>query len=205
MAIDIMNKYKLILCLTLLCMAGTGLLSAQIQNWKLDADSVVLVDITGTSTLHDWKVTCPGVQDAPQQISFDLGGPGQIAEFGFKVPVETMDGGRGSSMNTKIKDAFQSSNHPFVQYQQNQPATITETSEQGVFTITSMGTLSMAGVDKSITVKCSGTINNGTLVITGSQDMKISDFGMVPPSAMFGQIKTHDDVTVNYEFRYIKQ
>jgi hypothetical protein len=184
---------------------GTGFLSTQAQNWKLDPDSAVLVDITGTSTLHDWKVTCPGVQDAPQQISFNPDEPGQIAEFGFKVPVDSMDGGRGASMNTKTYNAFQSSQNPFVQYQQNQPATITKTAESGVFTITSMGTLSMAGVDKSVTVKCTGTIKNETLVITGSKDLKISDYGMVPPSAMFGQIKTHDDVTVNYEFRYIKQ
>ena len=186
-------------------LAGTGFLSTQAQDWKLDPESPVLVEITGTSTLHDWKVTSPGTQEVPTQLSFNLEDQNQIIEFGFKVPVDSMDGGRGSSMNTKIFDAFQSSKHPFVHYQQNQPATLTETSEQGVFAITSVGILSMAGVDKPITVACTGNIKNGTLIIAGNKDLKISDFGMVPPSAMFGQIKTNDNVVVNFEFRYIKQ
>ncbi len=108
-------------------------------------------------------------------------------------------------MNTKIFDAFQSSKYPFIQYQQNQTATLTETSEKGVFTITSIGTLSMAGTEKSITIECTGTIENSTLIITGSKDIKMSDYGMVPPTAMFGQIKTNDNVMVNFEFRYLKQ
>jgi len=189
----------------LICLVGTNYLPAQAQNWILHPDSSVVVEIKGTSTLHDWKTTCTGVQGAPTQLSFNLKDQNQIKEFGFKVPVDSMDGGRGSSMNTKIFDAFQSSQNPFVQYKQNQPATITVTSEQGVFTITSVGTLSMAGTDKPITVNCTGTIKNGTLVIEGSKALKMSDFSMEPPTAMFGQIKTNDDVVVSFKFHYIKQ
>jgi polyisoprenoid-binding protein YceI len=208
MVISMMIKSKL-LCLTLLCLVITGFLSAQAQaqDWILDTDSSIVVEITGTSTLHDWKVTCAGVQEVPTQLSFDFKNQNQnqIKEFGFKVPVDSMDGGRGSSMNTKIFDAFQSSQNPFVQYKQNQPATISETSEQNVFTITSIGTLSMAGTDKPVTIECTGTIENDNLAITGSKDLKISDYGMVPPSAMFGQIKTNDNVVVSFKFHYIKQ
>ncbi len=205
MIIDKIFKSRLFLCLMLTCWVGTGYLTAQTQNWKLDADSPIVVEITGTSTLHDWKVTCADVQDVPKGFSFDLKDQNQIIEFGFKVPVDSMDGGRGSSMNTKIFDAFQSSQNPFVQYKQNQPATIKETSEQNVFTITSIGTLSMAGVDKPVTIECTGTIENETLIIQANKDLKISDFSMVPPTAMFGQIKTNDNVVVSFKFHYIKQ
>jgi len=198
-------KSRLFLCFMLICLIGTEYLPAQAQNWKLHPDSSIVVEIKGTSTLHDWKATCAGVQGVPTQLNFDPKDQNQIIEFGFKVPVDSMDGGRGSSMNTKIFDAFQSSKHPFVQYKQNQPATLTETSEQGVFTITSTGTLSMAGTDKSITLNCSATIKNDILVITGSKDLKMSDFGMEPPTAMFGQIVTNDDVVVSFKFHYIKQ
>lgn len=198
-------KSRLFYCLMLIYLAGTGYLSAQAQNWKLNADSSVVVEITGTSTLHDWKVTCPGVQDVPAQLNFDLKDQNRIKEFGFRVPVDSMDGGRGSSMNTKIFDAFNSSQNPFVQYQQNQPATITETSEKNVITITSIGTLSMAGIDKPVTIECTGTIDNETLIIQARKKLKISDFSMVPPSAMFGQIKTNDNVVVSFKFHYIKQ
>jgi len=201
-----MLKSKLFYCLMLICLAGTGYLSAQTQNWKLDPDSgFVVVNITGTSTLSDWKVTNAGIVGIPAQLSFDPKDQNQIVEFEFKVPVDSMDGGRGTSMNTKIFEAFQSSKNPFVHYQQNQPATLTETSEPGVFTIISTGTLSMAGMDKPLTVKCTGTIKNDTLVIAGSKDLKFSEYEMVPPSAMFGQIKTNDNVVISFEIRYLKQ
>ena len=170
------------------------------QNWKLDPKTPVKVGITGTSTLHDWTVTCSSVENVPASLNFEA--PGTIEEFGFKVLVDSMDGGRGSSMNTKIYEAFQSSANPYVEFQQNQPATL-EKAEAGTYAITSKGTLSMAGSEKPVTVKCTGSIENGLLTISGTNEILMSEYGMTPPSAMFGQIKTNDKVIVNFEFRYI--
>lgn len=175
------------------------------QQWQLDQENAPKFSITGTSTLSDWEVVCPGVSDMPASLTLDPRKPEQIAAFGFKVPVETMDGGRGSSMNDKIKTAFVSTENPYVQFVQTQPANVTSSGETGAYTINSTGTLSMAGIDKTVTVECTAVVNDDTLVISGFKNMKFSEFNMTPPSAMFGQIKTHDDIVVSYEFRYIKQ
>ena len=108
-------------------------------------------------------------------------------------------------MNDKIKTAFVSTEHPYVQFVQSQPASVTSTGNPGTFTINSTGTLSMAGMDKTVTVQCKAEIIDDALVISGFKNMKFSEFNMTPPSAMFGQIKTHDDIVVSYELRYIKQ
>jgi hypothetical protein len=175
------------------------------QQWQLDPESTPKFSITGTSTLSDWEVVCPGVSDMPTSLSFDPNKPGKITAFGFKVPVETMDGGRGSSMNDKIKTAFVSTENPYVKFEQTKPADVIKSGGSGNYTINSTGTLSMAGMDKTITVECAAVVEGNTLVISGFKNMKFSEFNMTPPSAMFGQIKTHDDIVVNYEFRYIKQ
>jgi hypothetical protein len=194
-----MFKFSTIFSLLTFLLIGTGLFSIQAQNWKLDPNAPVKVGITGTSTLHDWTVTCSSVENVPASLNFEA--PGTIEGFGFKVLVDSMDGGRGSSMNAKIYEAFESSSNPYVSFQQSQPATV-EKAESG-YTITSMGTLSMAGTEKPVTVKCTGSIENGVLTISGNNQISMSDYGMTPPSAMFGQIKTNNKVTVNFEFRYI--
>jgi len=178
--------------------------SVQGQQWQLDSENAPVVTVTGTSTLHNWTVTCAEVQDVPGQLTLDPGNSGHIAEFGFKVPVQGMDGGRGSSMNDKIFEAFNSSEHPMVTYQQTAPASFTR-SQSGELIITSTGTLTMAGVDKSVEIECTGTVQDGKLTITGSKELKMSDFNMTPPSAMFGQIQTNDDVVVSYEFQYLEK
>jgi len=195
-----MHKYKPLYLLMPFWLISVGLIQA--QAWKLAADSAIEISITGTSSLHDWKVTSSDVQGVPTQIT--LGNDQkQIAFFSFKVPVEEMDGGRGSSMNNKILEAFKSTEHPFVQYTQTGSADVVKSGES--HTISSTGTLSMAGVDKPISVICTATVKNGELIISGNQKIKMTDYNMIPPSAMFGQIKTHDGVVVNYQFRYVKQ
>ncbi|GJM30317.1 MAG: hypothetical protein DHS20C17_29520 [Cyclobacteriaceae bacterium] len=175
------------------------------QQWELDSNTPPNVTITGTSTLHDWTVSCAEVQEVPKQLNFDPDSPGQIQQFTFKVPVEGMDGGRGSSMNSKITEAFKAPEHPFVQYQQTSPASVNSTGEKNVYTISSSGTLTMAGTSNSITIECIATLEGDKLVIRGNKNLQMSDFGMAPPSAMFGQIQTNDEVVVSYEFQYLKK
>lgn len=188
-----------------LCVLVIWAFTAQVQGqqWQLDSENPPVVTVTGTSTLHDWTVACAEVQEVPAQLALDPGNPGQITEFGFKVPVAAMDGGRGSSMNDKIFEAFKSAEHPFVSFQQTAPASYTK-AQSGQFTITSTGTLTMAGASKSVEIECTGKVENGKLIISGSKSLKMSDFNMAPPTAMFGQIKTNDDVVVNYQFQYLE-
>lgn len=184
------------------------LLSSQIavsQQWQLDSDKTPTVEVTGTSTLTDWTVSCADVQEFPTELTFDPNNPERIDQFAFKVPVEGMDGGRGASMNDKILEAFKVTDHPYVQYQQTSPASVKTSEEANTYSISSAGTLTMAGVSKPVTVDCSAKVDGNKLILTGYQSINMSDFDMTPPSAMFGQIVTGDEVVVTYEFQYVKK
>lgn len=157
------------------------------------------VSIDGASTLHAWKVEAPDVSGYPEVINFDATGEGTIEEFGFQVAVATMDGGRGSSMNNKIYKALKSDAHPQVSYRQDESATYAADG-----TMTSTGTLEMAGVSKSVSVDVVTTIEGDKITFVTSYPMKLSDFDIEPPSAMFGQIVTKDDIVVNFQFVYQK-
>ena len=161
--------------------------------------SAAEVSIDGASTLHAWKVEAPDVSGYPEAINFDATGEGTIEEFGFQVDVATMDGGRGSSMNNKIYKALKSDAHPQVSYTQDEVATYASDG-----TMTSIGTLEMAGVSKSVSVDVVTTIDGDKITFTASYPMKLTDFDIEPPSAMFGQIVTKDDIVVNFQFVYQK-
>lgn len=158
------------------------------------------VSIDGASTLHAWKVEAPDVSGYPEEINFNAMGEGTIEDFGFQVAVATMDGGRGSSMNNKIYKALKSDAHPQVSYKQEEGAAYGSDGS-----MTSTGTLEMAGVSKSVSVDVVTAIENDKITFTASYPMKLSDFEIEPPSAMFGQIVTKDDIVVNFQFVYQKQ
>ena len=59
------------------------------------------------------------------------------------------------------------------------------------------GVLNLAGKSLDIQVTAGGTVVAGK--ISGEQALKLSNFDIEPPSAMFGQIVCHDDLTIKYE------
>jgi len=185
----------------LLLFAWSCLVQAQ-NTYQFPVDSVANVSVSGTSTLHGWKATASTVTDFPQAITINLAAGAQIDSFSFTVAVASLDGGRGASMNAKINKALLADTHPTISYQQTSPASLVA-QEENRFTLSSTGLLSMAGTAKEVQV----TVNlqetdTGGLVIKGSKDLKMSDFGITPPSAMFGQIQTDDAITVHFEFVY---
>lgn len=165
-------------------------------------DTIPSISIIGTSTLHDWTVQAGVVADYPTTLSLDIADGITIDSFSFSVPVANLDGGRGPSMNAKIKKAFVAETNPMITYRQ--VGSTTTNKEVADNTITSSGILTMAGVEKEIEVTLSFAEDGDALLLKGSKALKMTDFGMTPPSAMFGQIETRDDITVHFEFVYKK-
>lgn len=192
---------RILFLLLFLSFAFTGLVSAQEGTYTIDKEAPFEVYVSGSSTLHDWKATVGTVSDYPENLSV---GKDAIESFSFKADVASMDGGRGSTMNNKIYKALKSDTYPQITFEQKSPAMI-KALPGGQFKLTSSGLLSMAGVEKMIDVEVMGTKKDGKLVFQGSKPLKLSEFEIDPPSAMFGQIQTHDDITVHFTFNYLAE
>ncbi|MEL6194250.1 MAG: YceI family protein, partial [Bacteroidota bacterium] len=52
--------------------------------------------------------------------------------------------------------------------------------------------------EKEVEISLSGKLLDQAFTFEGEYAMKMSDFGITPPSAMFGQIQTDDDVLVKF-------
>lgn len=197
-------KQRLTFILVAVAAAFSLSLSAQEQTFVIDPEAPYEVYVDGTSTLHDWTAQVGTVKDYPARLTLAPASGGTVASFGFKAEVNSMDGGRGSTMNGKIQKALKSDAHPDIVYEQAGPARIT-TMPDGQLKLQSSGSLSMAGVKKDVTVEVMGMLNGGKLVFKGSKALKMSDFNIEAPSALFGQIQTYDDITVHFTFNYVMQ
>lgn len=165
-------------------------------------DSLPSISITGTSTLHGWTVTAGEIMDFPDELAINFIEGQTIDSFSFTVQVASLDGGRGASMNGKIQSALQATSSPTIEFRQTQPAVITNS--EGQWVLNSTGILSMAGKEKTVSVDVQLEQMEGGVSFKGSKDLKMSDYEMKPPSAMFGQIQTDDAITVHFEFNYYK-
>jgi len=178
--------------------AMTGLLS---QSYDI-AESPPEMSITGTSTLHEWTVEASQINDYPSSITIDEDQL-VIDAFSFSVDIESMDGGRGPAMNNKIKKALLSHTHPVVSYSQVERISLNLISGEEV-AFTTKGKLDIAGQSESVDVSCTALLSGDTIKISGSRSLKMTDFDIAPPTAMFGQIKTNDDIVVHFTFTYQK-
>jgi polyisoprenoid-binding protein YceI len=61
------------------------------------------------------------------------------------------------------------------------------------------GTLTIAGRENPIELRGTGGLNNGTITLKGTKVLKMTEFGVKPPSLMFGTMKVADPVTVSFD------
>ena len=83
-------------------------------------------------------------------------------------------------------------------------ATVTPV-DASTYTIKTTGKLTIAGNTRETDVIATGKINpDKSITVTGSKRFKMTEYGVKPPTAMFGTIKTGDDVTISYNLKFVK-
>lgn len=156
----------------------------------------VKATIQGTSSLHDWEsdITKIMFQGSLQSEGKVLK---TIKDVEVKVPVQSIKSKEGRIMDNKTYDAFKSDKHPFIIYSFNLAQAKTDNNNS--VSIETTGNLTMAGTTKPVALTAKGKVlDNGDLQLMISKKLKMTDFKMVPPTAMMGAIKVGDEVTVNF-------
>jgi polyisoprenoid-binding protein YceI len=65
------------------------------------------------------------------------------------------------------------------------------------------GQLTISGNTRDITLVASSHKNaDGTQVLSGSKNIKMTEWGITPPKYMLGMMKVYDDLTINYSVRF---
>lgn len=159
--------------------------------------------VSGTSTLHDWTSNVNEVKGFVEvDEKFGKGGKvkkgEEVALVIIQVPVKSIISPRGATMDKKTYDALKSEQHPDIIFTlKNSPVASVEGVE---FTIVAKGDLTIAGVTKNVEFPVSGKqLSEDRLSFKGAYKLNMKDYEMSPPSAMFGQIVTGEEVEIRFE------
>jgi polyisoprenoid-binding protein YceI len=190
-----MTKYALqTVLLIVLTITGTTAINAQKLSLTGTNNSVV---VSGTSTLHDWEMNLSEFKTTAE-ISKNDEGSFVVSNATFSADANNLSSDN-SSMDKKAHDAFDAKKTPEISFRQTASATIPA---EGKKSFSIKGNLKIAGQTNSVSIPVSVTAqDNGKLRVKGTTTLLMTDFDMDPPTAMFGTIKSGDEVkvTINLE------
>ncbi len=176
--------------------------SVQSQQLSFALDPASSISIEGTSTFHDWTAKVgefSGTLSLSKSFDATKDNKLSVEKVDLAFQAESIDGGRGAAMNKKIKGALKSTEHPAITFSiaESQVLKLVDGKLQVA------GALQMAGVAKEVTLELEAKPNEqGMMAFTAKYPMKLSTFEIEPPSAMFGQIVTGDDITIVFDLRF---
>jgi polyisoprenoid-binding protein YceI len=159
--------------------------------------------IEGTSNLHGWSCKAEKLEaeidfDAVAAAQVSSAAPKALKRVQVKVPVKSLKCGHGA-MDDNLYKALNADASPEISYILATFEAAPGGAKDG-FTLHAVGTLTVAGKENSITMDVEATrLADGTVKATGVVPIKMTDYGIKPPTAIFGRLKTGDEVKVNFE------
>jgi hypothetical protein len=159
------------------------------------------VSINGTSNLHNWDekvktVTGEGVVNRVSDIIFDL------ESISIKMDVHSTKSDMGAIMNNNTYKALKADANPQIIFMLTSPVrSLSVKSNEKI--ISAKGNLTIAGVTKAVEIQVKISMSDsGRLVFEGSQSIQMTDYGIKPPVALFGTLKTGDEIKINFKTNF---
>jgi polyisoprenoid-binding protein YceI len=173
--------------------AGLAATSASAQmalpeNLALSSTSKIWFD--GTSNVKSFSCSA-------KKLDLDIASdadatPAKIVKSAsLSIPVSQIDCKNGT-MNGHMRDALKADKNPAITWK------LSSYRVDGTAVVID-GTLTIAGRENPIELRGIGAATNGTITLKGTKVLKMTEFGVKPPSLMFGTMKVADPITVSFD------
>ncbi|GGA94546.1 YceI family protein [Puia dinghuensis] len=160
------------------------------------------VTIAGTSNLRDWKENVCAVSGF---MEAEGNADGSIALHSIRICMDVLSikSDMGRVMDNKTYEALKAADHPEILFTLSAPMILTQVRNCGI-AIPVKGNLSLAGVCKPVTMLVKTIeISQGKLQFEGYENLRMTDFGVRPPSALFGTLRASPDITIHFKTNFI--
>jgi len=180
---------------------------------RFDADlASSRVTVEGTSTLHNWKVEGQSVKGYLSIDEQELAalwmrsGPfphALTATVRVDIPVTSLTS-RKRGMDETMYKALKATTHPTITYSLKSATILTrqvaqEEDADRSLTIEATGVLMVAGVERLMDIPMQvRRLPENRLEIRGDASLRMTEFGIDPPRAMLGTLRTGDEVRVHW-------
>jgi polyisoprenoid-binding protein YceI len=158
------------------------------------------VTIAGTSNLHDFSASTTNVRVTRAELNSaanvaqwsDALKPGVVQAFEVAIPSETLTSAE-KGLDKNMYKALKTGDHADIVFRL---AKIEPADTAGIVRAT--GTLSIAGVEREVSLDLTAKAEGSSLDVKGSLDLLMTDYGITPPKAMLGMLRTNPKVTVSF-------
>ena len=179
--------------------AGGALAAAQTP---LALDSA-RITISGTSNIHAYTASTTTVRVTRALVAGALDGPdvwtnalqpGGVEAFEIAIPAGTLTSPKGD-LDTNMYKALHVKDHPDIVFRllRFEP----RAGDAGA--VRAVGVLQIAGVEREVNLDIATERKDATLAVHGKLQLLMTDYGIKPPTAMLGMLKTDPKVTVTFE------
>jgi polyisoprenoid-binding protein YceI len=196
---------------TLACLVALGLYvgaspAAAIEQQPSDAALTVAssrVSIAGTSNIHEYTASTTAVRVTRVQIASGVSGtafwddvvtPGAIEAFEVAIPAATLSSPK-DGLDKNMHKALKVTEHPDIVFRLLR----LEPRAEAAGGLRGVGMLRIAGVEREVAIDLTTERHDSTLTVQGTLQLLMTDYGIKPPVAMLGMLKTDPKVTVTFE------
>jgi len=171
------------------------------RNTPLDLQPESRLWVAGTSTVRAFQCQAGAFDAKVESSSADavaavLAGEKAVSTVEVTVPAEKLDC-RNGTMNEHMRKAIKAKEFPTVVFRATS-YDLARTSESVGVTLN--GSLTLGGVEKPITVQAQAKPGaDGMLVVSGTREIRMTEFGLKPPTLMLGTMKVDEKITVGFE------
>ena len=170
------------------------------------------VFLEGTSNVRDWDATSTKIDGVVEfesngtwsEAAFD---PDSLVENGLRatvrIPADSLisDSRR---LTSNMHDYLEVKAHRYIEFELKSVALNGRVDPDArSFTTDAEGLLTVTGNQREIAFPVEWAREGNLLILSGKAELKMSDFGIDPPTMMFGTLRAADEVTV--EFQWVLQ
>lgn len=171
-------------------------LAAYAQSAPLTLNSAT-VSIAGTSNIHEFTAVAKDVRMTRLAIA---SGVPAAAVLDNPAAVEAFEIVIRSASLTSPKDGLDKNMHKALKVTEFPEIVFRLTRLEGKgAALKAIGMLKIAGVEKEVTFDLKATVTAATLTISGQVPLLMPDYGIAPPKAMMGMLKTDPKIIVKFE------
>ena len=182
------------LLLMLLVLWAVPAQAQDLSTYVLQPESELWID--GTSNKSDWTVYALEMS-GHVKMNGTAEAPG-FAEARVVVAAQEMKSKKSTIMDRLMHKTLKAPAHPEIVYALDSAAVVS--SVDGVYTLNATGQLTLAGQTRSITMPVEAhLLDDGKLQLKGQYTLLMSDYGLTRPTAMFGALRTGDEVVIHFD------
>ena len=186
-------KSKIKTLITLLVVSLVTLTVNAQKAYNLDGNTSF--SVSGTSTMHDWVMKSSS-KTGTANLTVTNSKLADINSIDITLPSESIKSEK-KSMDKVAYETLKTDKFKNIKYVLKSAEKVNET------TWNLTGTYTIAGVSKVLKTQVKATVAaNGGVNLQGSNKITFTEFGMKSPTAMFGAIKTGEDLTIKFNLNF---